>query len=161
MAIHYKTVPSGTAIYTWIDQTTGENWHVHVPLLREYIAKRQASAKPFDVKLAPVDESFARTFLDDNSVDLQRVIQLGVEVTSGKRKLDPIILCERGTYTNGNPDVLLVDGHHRYCLCAMAGEQFIPCFCLSMHQWKRFRIVGAPDMNVDQLRDIPILKRNY
>lgn len=155
MAIKASKLDHMEPVYTWVADD-GSNIHIASRLLRDWCMKRQPR-----VELMPVDHDFAASFLRENTVDPMRVLQLSVECDLGIRKLDPIILCQRGTYTHGLPDVMLVDGHHRYVLAAMKEWPVIPCYNLIPHQWKRFRVVDCPDVTKDQLAASPITQRNY
>jgi len=158
--IPFKTIPKGTQIYTWINEETGENFHIHTPKLRDWIAKQDLHGK-LEILQTRVHEEIAADFMRVNSVSPERIVQLATEAMLGKRKLDPIIFCERGTYTNGEPDVMLVDGHHRYMIFAIAKIPMIPCYVLKPRQWMPFRVIDAPDLNIEQLARIPLIERNY
>lgn len=146
------TLPPTDQVYTWVADD-GTNWHIHAERLRLW-----CKAKPsLKVHLAPVDHQLARSFISDNIASMERVVELALR----DDKLDPIIFCKRGTFTNGRPDVMLVDGHHRYVLASVMRSAVIPCYMIGTKQWEPFRIVNIPDYTRDELNAIPILHRSY
>ena len=75
-------------------------------------------------------------------------------------RLDPVIYCEDG-FTDGIPDVMLVDGHHRYVLAAALKRPAIEAVLVLKEFWKPFQIVGLVDVSAGLLKAIPVHKRNY
>jgi hypothetical protein len=116
----------------------------------------QANKKKLEIQLVPVDPGLAASFIKDNVVSRERIMEL-----IHRTDLEPIIWGKDGTFTEGRPDVFLMDGHHRYALHAAARVAFIKSYVLEMEQWEAFRITDAPEITQDQLRDVPILRRLY
>jgi len=142
-----KDYPTGSAIYSFVDAETGENTHVDSEKLRQWCAANKAS---LEILLTPVDPQVALGFLEGNVIDLAHVARV-----QKMPKLDPIIYGKVGTLTNGHPDVLLIDGHHRFFLAYAEGEPFIPAYILEPAQWQEFKIEGLPNMTEEQLRAKP------
>jgi hypothetical protein len=105
----------------------------------------------------PVDQTLAQSFLRDNITTIERCLELATST----KPLTPIIYCHDGSYTEGRPDVFLVDGHHRYCLMGMCRIPFIPAYLLSPKEWKPFEITDLPSITKTQLLNLPNLKRQY
>lgn len=135
-------------VFTFIDVKTGENTHIDSGGLREWCAANREKLK---VEMVPVDKEIARSFLElDNSVS-----EAHLKKVAGLKELDPIIFGMSGTFSNGAPDVMLVDGHHRYYLAALAwGMEAIPAYVLERAQWEPFRM-QLQDMTAEELRDLP------
>lgn len=143
---------SGDPIYTFVADD-GTNTHIDSKLLREWCLSNKSSLEVF---ATPVDPKLALRFQDENIISPVRVFELW-----HRRDLDPVIYCKSGTFTDGRPDVMLVDGHHRYTLAAAKAWPVIPAYILELNQWKPFQIDGLPDLTVDFLRAMPITSRNY
>ena len=140
-------------IYTFVDND-GTNIHIDSTALREWCL----SNKDLIVYDIPMKRDLGLEFLRDNVISLERI----KELISKQRTLDPIIMCKDGTYDDkGAPNVLIVDGHHRYFLACLADLKIIPGYCLEVEQWKPFIMEGLPKLTQDQLRKAPIIKRNY
>lgn len=133
-------------IYTFVDKE-GNNINVDSEGLREWCAANKAS---LEVLATPVDRRIARSFLEGNVVDLHHVKEV-----MRLQALDPIIYGAMGTFTNGNPDVILIDGHHRYFAAAVAGMPFIPSYILQPAQWREWEIIGLPKISEEELRSCP------
>lgn len=134
-------------IYTFIERDTGRNIHVDSELLRQWCA---ANRSTLEVVLTPVEERIAKTFLTGNVIDVDHVVEVGQ-----MKHLDPIIYGITEIGANGHPDVLLIDGHHRYFLAAVKGEPLIPSYLLKPEQWKPFEIIGLPSQTEDELIATP------
>lgn len=145
-----KNYPVGSAVYTFVDNE-GVNTHVDSELLRQWCA---AHTSELEVRLTPVASDIARSFLTDNVVDidhLKRVMRM--------KTLDPLIYGHTGDFTNGNPDVLLIDGHHRYFCAWLCKVAWMPAYILSPEQWHPFQIEGLPSQTHEQLRRAPVKNR--
>ena len=152
MARHISRYRPGDPIYSFVSHN-GENIHIDSRALREWCIKQPN----LEVVGVPVDLTLAHTFLKENAVIPSRLEELARRV-----HLDPVIFCMDGKYTDGKPDVLLVDGHHRYFLAAYNNLKYVPSHVLTPAQWKPFRIVGHPDMTIEELRCSPAFsRRNY
>jgi hypothetical protein len=145
-----KTLPEGEPVYTYVADD-GTNTVIHAERLRQYLKRH-----PQEVFLTPVDREMAKGFLEHNVVSLSRVYQLMT-----KKRLDPIILCKRPTYTDGRPDVYLVDGHHRYVLTALAKSKFIPAVLVEIRVWRKFQVINLPLVTQTILTRTPVTERNY
>lgn len=138
-------------IYTFIDDD-GKNIHIDSVALREWCMK----TKP-EIFLLPMNYKVAKDFYHDNVISVARVKEL-----MKRDHLDPIIMVKDGTTgKNGYPNAMLVDGHHRYYLAYKQGKKFIEGYFLELFQWKPFQLHGLPSITKDQLRDVPITKRDY
>lgn len=142
-------------IYTFISKS-GENTHIDSQRLRKSVLRN-----PPKIQYIPVEKHLVQEFLITQAVDQKRVAQLLIECDLGIRKLDPVILIHDGGFTNGKPDCLYVDGHHRYVLAYFAHQRSIPAYILEPSRWKAFEIKGLPPMTADQLIAAPLGKRNY
>lgn len=151
-----STYPPHYPIYTFVDKA-GVNTHIDSPRLRLWCLANERNPE-LEQGLAPVDRELANSFLRDNVVSMSRVIEL-----LGKEELDPIILCQDGTFSssNGGPNVMLVDGHHRLVLAAKLKLPQIPAFMVKLEQWKPFQVTNILDLTEEQLLAAPIQKRNY
>lgn len=134
-------------VYTFIDGVTKANTHIASGMLWEWVMEHAAE---LEVLMTPVDEEIARSMVEvDNAINsdnLKRLLTLP--------KLDPVIYCKTGTYNSeGAPDVMLVDGHHRYVFAAINRLKAIPGYLLEREQWEPFRI-ERPDMSEEELRAI-------
>lgn len=147
----------GDPIYTFVDNK-GKNYHIDSHKLREWVVNQS----DLEIQLVPVDDDKVNHMIKNNCVNINRVFQLADECVAGKRKLDPIIFCKTGTQTNSLDDVMLVDGHHRYTLCAMFKLETVPCILLEISQWSLFQIEGCIDIDHETLRAMPVNgNRNY
>lgn len=152
-ASNYKP---GDPIYTFVDNS-GRNYHIDSHKLRAWVITQN-----LEIHSVPVSETIAGKMLADNSVSLSRVFQLADEAVARIRKFDPIIFCKIGTKTNNKDDVILVDGHHRYMICALFKLETIPCHVLELSQWTPFQIEGCIDIDHATLRAMPVNgNRNY
>jgi hypothetical protein len=140
-------------IYTFVADN-GENIHIDAESLRKWCLRN----KKLEIHLIPIRVDIAKEMVRDNIVSPERLIEL-----SKRTVLDPIIMCKDGTFSkeNGGPNTMIVDGHHRFVLCAMAKMPVIPGYFLEVEQWKPFQLYGIPDMTKEQLIKAPITKRDY
>lgn len=140
-------------IYTFI-AWDGTNIHIHSSRLRTWCLEHR---KDLEIVGVPVDRNLAHRFLTENVASRERVKELMLRNDA----LDPIIFCKDNTFTEGRPDVMLVDGHHRFVLYAALEIPFIPSFFLDYAAWQPFRIVNIPPIDHEALRAMPITKRSY
>ena len=138
-------------IFTSVDQD-GNNTNIDVTGLYAWC---QAN-KP-EVFLLPMLPGLAGEYIGNKIVDLDRVKEL-----KRRRHLTPIIMCKDGTYgDDGAPNVLLVDGHHRYVLAALMERKHFKAHMLEEEQWRPFQLHGLPTMTQEQLLATPNRKRDY
>jgi len=142
--------PLTEGIYTFVAKD-GSNTNIASNRLHDWCATAN-----LEIHAAPVDQKLAQSFLRNNIASLDRCLKL---LTKGN--LSPIIFCHEGSFTEGRPDVLFVDGHHRYTLCGMMKLPYIPAYMLLPSQWEPFRITDLPDMTQSELLDLPITHRSY
>ena len=109
-----------------------------------------------EIFYTPVSIDLANKFLEQNTVNMDRVFGLRPQDL-----LEPILYCKDGTFTDGRPDVFLVDGHHRFVRAALEGREMIEAWVLEEAQWRPFQISGLPDITSEQLRDQPVVPRSY
>jgi hypothetical protein len=147
--IDEKTLGPFEPVFTFVG-FDGKNVSIHSGRLREEVLKIQP-----EVVLIPVNKKIAKSYIDNNCVNLTRVLEL-----LEREDLDPVIFCENG-FTDGKPDVMLVDGHHRYVMCALLDTPHIPAVILYQDFWRRFQIVGLQPVTADLLRKVTPYKRNY
>lgn len=118
----------------------GRNIHIASGLLRKWCLANNP-----EIVMAPVRQELGRTFRETNAVDLRRVRGL----TPAQRS-EPIIFCATG-YNNGIPNVLLVDGHHRYYRALIENERWIKSWILTPPEWAPFIIEDAPQITYKQM----------
>jgi hypothetical protein len=123
------------------------NIHVDSEKLRQWCAAHRSE---LECLLTPVNPKIASSFLEDNVIDLDHAKEV-LKMPA----LDPIIYGLSGTFTNGNPDAILIDGHHRYFLAWVTKHEFIPSYLLKPEQWEPFKIDGLPSLTEEQLRAMP------
>jgi prepilin-type processing-associated H-X9-DG protein len=146
-----KIVVLPSQLYTFVDND-GNNIHVNAIALREWCIKN----KP-EIFWIPMKYEVAVQMVHDNSVSQKRVKEL-----SKRKDLDPIIMVKDGTFgDNGGPNVLLVDGHHRYFLAACRKQAVIEGHVLEEAQWRPFQLHDLPKVTKEELIATPITKRNY
>jgi hypothetical protein len=142
-------------IYTHVDHD-GTNTHIDAQGLRLWCLQH----KP-EVYLIPMRFELAAEFIRDNIIDKKRVAELSQREMLGET-LGPIIMAKDGTFaSNGGPNVMLVDGHHRYFLSAIHKRPFVEGHMLEVAQWKPFQLHGIPEITQEQLVKAPVTKRNY
>lgn len=139
-------------IYTYISPE-GANTHIDSEGLYSWT---QTHASELEIFSVPLDHSLAQRFIRENTVSQQRIWEL-----LSKPTLTPVIFCKDGTFTEGRPDVLLVDGHHRYVLGSICRAEFIPGFVLEEAQWRPFQLEGLPPLTKAELQAIPLSPRSY
>lgn len=148
-------LPKLYPIYTFVDKH-GVNTHIDSGRLRRSVLRN-----PPILQHIPVEEKLVKQFLETDAVDPQRVRQLLFEWLAGTRKFDPVILVQDGGFTNGRPDVLYVDGHHRYLVAHIAKLPSIPAYVLEPSRWKSFEIRGLPPLTHQRLKEMPLGERHY
>lgn len=151
IALHRK------AIYTFVAED-GTNINIDVDALRAAIERE----KP-EVFLVPLSAAEATKMVTaDKAVSLDRVVELAHRDPA---TLGPIVFCINadGDLTDpaNAPDVMLVDGHHRYVLWATLGLPECPAYVLPREMWQRFVLQGIPAVTQAELAEIPVAKRNY
>ena len=141
-------------IYTFV-KPDGPNVHIDSEGLRQWTLQ----AKP-EVVEVPIDREIALGFLRDNVISSRRVMEL----MQGYTTLTPMIFAKDGTISvaNGGPNVMLVDGHHRYACYAAVGLKFAPAHVLERAEWEPFRIEDEW-LNTTEagLKALPVTVRNY
>jgi hypothetical protein len=148
--IDHKTLGPLEPVFTFVGND-GSNVNIHSGRLREAVLRSKLK-----VTLVPIDLEIAHSYVKENCVRIDRVKEL-----AKRKNLDPIIYCEDG-FTDGIPDVMLVDGHHRYVMAALLQHlPVIPAVICLKEFWKPFQIIGLEDVSADLLRAIPVLKRYY
>lgn len=140
------------AIYSFV-APDGVNIHIDSRRLREWCLRTGP-----EIALVPVATHVALKYMSDNTVNPDRVSELGNEWISTGR-LEPIIL---GHYCDSPwSEVLLIDGHHRFVMAALVARiSLIPAFLLRPREWQEFRIFGLPDLTREQLRASPVKTRS-
>lgn len=130
----------------------GTNIHICVDKLRDFLQKED-----FEVKKMPVEKGFVQEIIDTKAVSLPHIEKLLDSYAKGLRKLEPIIVAVHGG-TAEVPDVLLVDGHHRYVMAAFCGASHIPAYLVPEIIWRRFQVEGLPTLTRQELIDSPVIK---
>jgi hypothetical protein len=157
MSIHVKELAFKEAIYTHV-ANDGTTTIVAIDRLWKWV---QANKKFLEVQLVPVDEEFAASFIKNNVVSRERLMELIQRVGRKRYKLDPIIFGKDGKFTYNRPDVFMMDGHHRYVIHAVLNIPLIKAYVLEEIDWEPFKVVGHPDITQEKLKGVPILKRLY
>lgn len=140
-------------IYTFVDME-GVNVNIDAAALRKWCLKSK-----LEVHLAPIDHELAHSFVRENTISLQRVKQI---ISNHILLNEPVIFCKDGTFADdGGPNVMLVDGHHRYFVYSYMQLNCIPCYLLEVEQWKPFQMHNLPEVTREQLMSIPVIKRDY
>lgn len=147
--IEYSSMPDKEPIYTFVDKETGETTHIAANRLRLWC--EVTGPEKF---WCPMNKELAETFIRDNVVSLERVKQL-----EGRSEYDPVIMCKTGTFTDGAPDSLMADGHHRYYI--QRDREWFLAWVLEEEQWRPFQILGAPGTTEEELRKLKIVDRPY
>ena len=145
------------AIYSFV-ASDGTNTHIASKRLERWT---QEHARELEVGLVACERELAQSFVREDSVAVRWCEQMLDSIKERKLTFEdfpPIIFAKDGGETEGRPDVMLVDGHHRYVVHALIGCQFIKAICLEVHQWEPFRIIGLRDQTAEQLRRAPIIK---
>lgn len=108
---------------------------------------------PPKVWSVPLDEAAVQEMLRDNCIQLSRLQEMLIATVADAAAFsDPVIFLKTGTQTNGEPDALLCDGHHRYCVRWACRESFIDGYVLDHEQWEPFVIHGMPPRTREQVR---------
>lgn len=155
--IDASTLPLGTPIFSHVCDD-GENIHILASALRTSVLK---IASHTHIRHVPLDPKLAHDWIATNVVSPQRVSELLRRHRDPLHDMEPVLLCEAGTTTNYLPDVLFVDGHHRYVMCAALRVPLVPCFQIPFAFWQPYRIIGLPNITRDELRRRPITQRSY
>lgn len=136
-------------IYSFVDAETGENVHISAVHLTRWLVETK-----HEVVYTPVQQALLQTFVDDNAISPSALERLIVHLARGY-EVEPIVYCMTGTFTDGRPDVMLVDGRHRYALFALRRAPVIPSYLVERKDWEPFRIEGLKDLTAQELRMIP------
>lgn len=146
--IDARTLPINETTYTHVGDD-GVNTHIASERLRKWCLENSP-----EIFLTPVNMAVAKTFITNNVVSWERVCSM-------KSNGEPILYCKDGFFTGGNPDVFLVDGHHRYARAAALREPFIEAWVLDLEQWKPFQLCNVPDTTQDKLRKAPVVRKPW
>lgn len=138
-------------LYTFV-ANDGTNTHIAAERLRQWCL----AAPNLEIFEVPVEKRIAEGFIKRNIVSYANCVRL---VTH--QHLNPLIYAKTGTFTEGRPDVMLVDGHHRYVYAAAAGRRTFPAFILEEAEWHPFRVAGALNLTQEELEAVPVLPRTY
>lgn len=144
------------AIYTFVAHD-GTNTHVAAKRLRDWCVRTQPERF-----VVPVDRALAESFIRDNAVLPARIKQLMAKngLPDNMLNWEPVIFCQDGG-AEGRPDVMLVDGHHRYVVAAAIKSPNILAWCLTEEQWRPFEIVGLHEYTAQELIDEPIISKEH
>jgi hypothetical protein len=149
-----KQFKVGDPIYTFVDDD-GTNVHIASEQLRIWCIARDAAGE-LERFWTPTDLKLANKMLKDNTVLMNRVLAL-----TPRHLETPIIYAKTNTHTKGRPDVLLVDGHHRFVRACVEGRPFILAWVVERASWEEFQIDGLPSISQNLLRAMPHKVRNY
>jgi len=145
------------SVYTFI-RSSGENVHIASARLRAWCLQQDTQGKLERLRW-PIPANFVSECLAENIISIPHVQQLQWALPHNLTDWEPIILAEGGTCTtDGNPNTMLVDGHHRAFIAYQAGCRFVICWALSPKQWQPFRIEGRHQFSKRELADYPIIK---
>ena len=145
------------AVFSFVGND-GANVHVDVTGLRAWVADH---LKELEIVFVPVDFKMAQRYVAENTVVLARVAELAMRLAARDvTAQEPLLYLATGTFTNGAPDVMHADGHHRYVMWAGMYFDHAPAILLSPAQWEPFRI-ALPDLTAEELRALPVARRNY
>lgn len=146
-------------IYTFVDGRTGENVHIASTRLRAWCIEHRAE---LEVQAIPVDKKLAASFQEKNAILPKRVHTLLAKLPEDMEQWEPIIYAHDGSFgSNGGPNVMLVDGHHRYFAAALIGAPFILGWFLTVPQWEPFKIEGLREYSEQELVDEPIISKPH
>jgi hypothetical protein len=155
MPLSASDYPNGAPVYTYVCDD-GTNIHIDATKLRAWCI----AMKP-PIYAVPVDHAEGQRYLRDNICSFDRCMELALSPRHAR--LDPIIFGHRGTSNpeNGSPNVMLIDGHHRYALASILRLPIISAHLIMPEIWQTFQVIGLPDLTQDQLRNIPLTQRSY
>jgi hypothetical protein len=143
-------------VYMFVGED-GVNIHIDTPALRTWIKINTPK-----IVYTPVETEMAETFFTENVVSKERIIELAKRFYTNGKEPDPVIFACDGTYgDNDGPNVMLVDGHHRYALAAALGIPHIKAYLIQVEQWKPFQIKDIPELTREALINMPPTKRHY
>ena len=150
MTIDIRELVRGEPLFTWVADD-GTNIKIASTRLRNWVLLNQHTLEIFAVH---VDIEMGTSWLSTGQCDPARVRGL-----NRRERREPIIFCKRPTFTDGKPDVFLVDGHHRYARAALDGDPLIECWLIEEKDWRPFQVVGGINITQEQLKSAPL--RNY
>lgn len=134
-------------IFTWINEKSGQNINIASKRLFEHLL---ANPTKYPVAFIPVWPDVIADFLAENCINEAHAKRL----TADQRAV-PIILGHRGTYdASGAPDVMFIDGHHRYYRAFLEGDPVILTYLLTPSEWYDFSIVNLPKITKEELKEI-------
>lgn len=146
-------------IYSFVERATGQNVHIASTRLRTWCLEH---ASEIEVLAVPVSRALAKSFLELNAILPQRANELLATLPEDMEQWEPLIYAHDGSFgDNGGPNVMLVDGHHRYYAAAQIGAPFILGWMLTTAQWEPFRITGLHEYTEQQLVDEPIISKPH
>jgi hypothetical protein len=127
----------------------GENINIAVAPLQKWCKRSNSPIKEFDI-----DERLVHQFrFEDHAINEAHLAQLPDAVLD-----EPIILCICDWLPNGNSEVLLVDGRHRYVKRFDKGLAKVTAYMVPRQEWSQFQVTDIPDVTLQELRDSPVLK---
>src|SRR5215467_16395102 len=92
---------------------------------------KHVTANPPQVFSTDVRASVAEEIINDNAIQGKRYMEMVKDrVEHGNQYRDPIIYVKTGSVTDGRPDVLLCDGHHRFVVACSFGDTMIDDYVL-------------------------------
>lgn len=131
--LQYTDLPLMCGIYSFVDDN-GHNTHIYVDGIRKWVKDN----KPIVVG-GPVDDEIAKDMFKNNVVSEERLKQL---LKHPELAAEPLIYGIRDYNKDNHPNVMLIDGHHRYVLAAMAKIPIYPSILLLKSVWEQFQIAG-------------------
>lgn len=161
MTIDAKTLSHWEPVYHYI-RDDGTNLVIHAGRLRQWCIDQGDSLPLIDV---PISKEQSHSYIRDNVVSRDRVKELHDRYKRGENlshmifaASSPIIWAKEGPYVD---HVMHVDGHHRYVLYSSLGLKFVPSWLVEPSQWSPFIVTGVATLTKQELRDLPITRRNY
>jgi hypothetical protein len=142
-------------IYSFV-ASDGTNTHIASARLRVWCLEQTTLERVY----VPVEQQLAAQFISENIVSGTRVGQLVRTLPSRVEDWEPLIFAKDGQTTRGRPDVMLVDGHHRYVLAALASVAPL-AWVLEPEQWRPFQIADYITLTQEELREMPILAKEH
>lgn len=137
----------------------GSNLHISTEPLRQMLLMFEQSPKSRIPRFQlAIDLKGFWQLYESNSFDPHRVMELKKR---DPKTLDPVIY---GLWAD-QPDPqrangFLMDGRHRYALAALRGQKSIDAWLIPEACWRDF-VMDGKQMTAQELRDLPIRKRNY
>lgn len=152
--IKFSEMQGHEALFTHV-LPNGRNVHIASGRLVAWV---QAHKAELEVAAVPITRASAEGFLRDNIVNDEHCMDLLFQILASG-KIEPLLFCKDGQETGGRPDVLFVDGHHRYCVLALPmGLSVAPAYVLEPEQWKDFQVeddLGFLETTKERLEAMP------